>query len=78
MIVFVFIFYICRRQERIRQGKPPLEEAGPDVSDDDDDAEWYKKEVGVAPDPGMSMVTIVILGMCNLYSNQYCYKHLKK
>ncbi|XP_003385944.1 PREDICTED: suppressor of SWI4 1 homolog [Amphimedon queenslandica] len=46
-----------RRQERIRQGKPPLEaegQPGPDVSDDDD-AEWYKKEVGVAPDPELML-----------------------
>lgn len=42
-----------RQQERIRQGKVTTEdvEVNEGVSDDDD-VEWYRKEVGVVPDPG--------------------------
>ena len=39
---------ISRKAERIRQGKMVEEE----MASDDDDAGWYKQEVGVAPDPG--------------------------
>ena len=41
-----------RKQEWIRQGKLVDDEKEPDISDDDDDVEWYRKEVGVAPDSG--------------------------
>ena len=42
------LIYISRKQERIRQGKDEEEEQ----ESGDDDAEWYRQEVGVAPDPG--------------------------
>lgn len=55
--IFTWKFYLCcyRQQERVRQGKVSLEgeRQGMESNDsDDNDVEWYRKEVGVAPDPG--------------------------
>ena len=49
--------YLCRRAERRRQGLD--KESGDDddndvdADDEEDDAEWYRREVGVDPEPGM-------------------------
>lgn len=45
-----------RKQERIRQGKDEEDEEEEQESGDDD-AEWYRQEVGVAPDPELLLKT---------------------
>ena len=46
---------LCRKSERRRQGlkeESGEEESDADADDEEDDAEWYRREVGVDPEPG--------------------------
>ena len=54
----VHITVCYRKEEHIRQGITTLVEEERD-SDGDDDAEYYRQEVGVAPDPGIQYCVIV-------------------
>ena len=46
---------LCRKSERRRQGlkeESRDEDSDADADDEEDDAEWYRREVGVDPEPG--------------------------
>ena len=64
-----------KRRERKEHKARSLAGMGEGVAgmgeDDDEDLEWYRKEVGEDPDPGMCYYILTL--MCYIYRHSMCY-----